>query len=132
MMEISGTIAGEFLTFGRACLLGALMAAGYDGIRLLRRIIPHRITGISMEDVLYWLLSGIAVFLLMYRETDGCIRGYIFGGILLGALVYYGIFGRWLVRRLGSAIFRGKKQLKKAWKTVTIGVRKRFKKRSQG
>jgi hypothetical protein len=130
MMEISGTIAEEFVTFGKSCLLGVLMAAGYDGLRLLRRVIPHRITGISMEDVLYWMLSGAEVFLLVYWETDGSIRGYIFGGILLGALVYYAIFGRWLVRRLGSGIRRGKKQLKKAWRTVTIGVRKRFKKRS--
>jgi hypothetical protein len=132
MMEISGTIAGEFAAFGKSCLLGVLMAAGYDGLRLLRRVIPHRITGISVEDVLYWFLSGAEVFLLVYWETDGSIRGYILGGILLGALVYYVLFGRWLVRRLGGVIRRLKKQLKKIGRTVTISVRKRFKKRSQG
>jgi hypothetical protein len=131
-MEVSKTIFGEFASFGKAALLGAVMAAGYDVIRLFRRLLSHGIAGISAEDAAYWIFSGTAVFLLLYKETDGSIRGYIFGGILLGALVYYAVFGRWLVKSLGNLIFRVKKYLKKTGRKVTISVRRRFNKRSQG
>lgn len=125
-MQVSGTIVQEFAALGRACLLGAAMMAGYDVLRIFRRLFSHGTAWVSVEDVIYWAVFGLAVFLLMYRETDGRIRGYLFVGILSGSLLYYALLGRWLVKRLGKRIRNGKKRLKKAWKTVTIKTKERF------
>ncbi len=128
-MQVSGTIVQEFVTLGRACLLGAAMMACYDVIRIFRRLFTHGTAWVSVEDVIYWVIFGLAVFLLMYRETDGRIRGYILGGIISGILLYYALLGKWLVKRLGKWILAGKKRLKKAWKAVTIKTKERFSKK---
>ncbi len=125
-MQVSGTIAQELATFGRACLLGAAMMAGYDVIRIFRRLILQGTAWVSVEDIVYWGLFGLAVFLLMYRETDGRIRGYLLGGLAAGSFLYYALLGRWLVRWLGKWILVGKKRLKKACKAVTIKIKERF------
>lgn len=128
-MQVSGTMIGELETLMKACLLGAAMVFCYDVLRIFRRFFSHGTAWVSVEDILYWAAFGLFTFLLMYREVDGSIRGYILGGIISGGLIYYALFGRWLVRRLGRLIFSGKKRLKKAWKAVTIKAKKRFEKK---
>ncbi len=125
-MEISKSIFEEMEILRNACLLGAVMMALYDALRIFRRVVPHGTVWVSAEDVLYWLLFGTAVFLLLYRENDGALRAYIIGGTAAGMLFYYLLLGRWLVRRLSIYISKGKKRLKKLAKAVTIWLHKRF------
>lgn len=107
-----------------ACALGILLAFGYDLLRILRRIVPHGTIGISVEDILFWAACGVVIFLLLYEENDGYIRGYILGQIVLGALIYRLLLGRFLMKWISVGIRWTKKQLKKAAKTFTMFLRK--------
>lgn len=107
-----------------ACALGILLAFGYDLLRILRRIVPHGTIGISVEDILFWAACGVVIFLLLYDENDGYIRGYILGQIVLGALIYRLLLGRFLMKWISVGIRWTKKQLKKAAKTFTMFLRK--------
>lgn len=63
--------------------------AAYDGIRVVRRIFPHGIFMISLEDLVYWLVISLCFFLHLTQVNNGKIRGYVLLGSLLGAWIYY-------------------------------------------
>lgn len=124
-----GWLVEELLVFKDALLLGIAMVIVYDILRLFRRILPHGIVWVSIEDILYWLVAGIMIFLLLYYRNDGEFRFYIVFGIAGGALFYYLLCGRFLFRFLAGNIFKCKKRLKKIYKAVTIWLVKRFRNR---
>ena len=125
MMSVSGSIQNEMMLFGSAVLLGAALMLLYDVIRICRRILPRGIILVSIEDVIYWIVFGVAVFILLYRENDGAVRGFIVGGIAVGLFLYYQMFGRWLMKWMGILIRSLKKRLKKAMEKVKIKLIKR-------
>ena len=125
MMSVSGSIQNEMMLFGSAVLLGAALMLLYDVIRICRRILPRGIILVSIEDVIYWIVFGIAVFILIYRENDGAVRGFIVGGIAVGLFLYYQLLGRWLMKWMGVLIRSLKKRLKKAMEKVKIKLIKR-------
>lgn len=125
MMEMSGSIQNEMVLFGSAVLLGAALMFLYDVIRICRRILPRGIIWVSIEDVIYWIVFGAAVFILLYRENDGAVRGFIVGGIAIGLFLYYRLLGRWLMKWTGFLIGSLKKRLKKAGEKVKIKLIKR-------
>lgn len=124
-MEPAESILRELLLFRDALLLGAAAMAVYDVIRIFRRIVWHGIFWISFEDVLYWIILGIAVFLLLYYQNNGRIRAYILGAAVLGAVIYYQLLGRFIIRGASKLIPKLKKRLKKLWKAVTIKTDKK-------
>ena len=124
MMSVSGSIQNEMMLFGSAVLLGATLMLLYDVIRICRRILPRGIILVSIEDVIYWIVFGVAVFILLYRENDGAVRGFIVGGIAAGLFLYYQLLGRWLMKWMGILIRSLKKRLKKAMEKVKIKLRK--------
>jgi spore cortex biosynthesis protein YabQ len=127
-MSAAENIIAELLILKDAFLVGLAMVVVYDLFRLLRRIIPHGVIWISIEDSIYWILFGVLFFVLLYRENDGVMRLYIVIGIIIGAVAYYLLIGRFLFRFLADNIIKLKKQLKKMRKAVTIWIVKRFKK----
>ena len=69
-------------------LFGMIAFAAYDGIRVVRRIFPHGIFMISLEDLVYWMVISLCFFLHLCQVNNGKIRGYVLLGSLLGCLLY--------------------------------------------
>ncbi len=61
---------------------------GYDILRLWRWFLPHGKIWVWVEDLLYWSLSGIPVFILFFRMIDGVPRWYGIAGMLAGGILY--------------------------------------------
>lgn len=97
-MNVSTTIANEAIFLGSSILLGMVLFLLYDVLRIFRRIVPHGNISIGVEDFFYWLLCTAAVFVLLYRENDGMVRGFAFGGIVVGMLLYYITLSRIMIR----------------------------------
>ena len=74
--QITTLCAGMFLMFG------------YDILRLWRWFLPHGKIWVWVEDLLYWSLSGIPVFILFFRMIDGVPRWYVIAGMLAGGILY--------------------------------------------
>ena len=57
-------------------LLGAFITFCYDLFRILRRIIPHGIFWISLEDLVFWVMATGGIFYLLYYENNGMFRWF--------------------------------------------------------
>lgn len=139
MMTVSATISEQAASLLVSVLIGAALFFLYDIFRIFRRVVPHNNFWIGMEDFLYWLCSTAVVFVMLYRENDGMVRGFSIGGIVLGMLVYYALISRFMIRinvvifrtifgvigRIAGVIFR---PVKKQGKKFTSFFRKQLKK----
>ena len=87
-MPMSEGILFELQFFSRALFLGICMMIFYDGIRIFRALIPHKIAVVAVEDILYWLICGVCIFRMLYLENSGAIRGFAIAAVVLGMLLY--------------------------------------------
>lgn len=103
---------------------GAGLMAAYDVLRVFRLLVRHSWLWIGIEDFLYWICAGFAVFYLLYRENDGALRLYVIGSVLLTMIIYNQICSSFLLKVLKKAgrclkinrIRKQKKQdVKKSW-----------------
>lgn len=97
-MAVSEAIGHEALVLGISILVGAALFLLYDFLRIFRRIIPHGSLWISVEDLIYWLIYTGVVFVMLYRENDGMVRGFAIGGLAFGMLLYFALLSRFVVR----------------------------------
>ncbi len=103
----------EVLLFFQSVLMGAILLLCYDLLVILRRVFPHSPAAVGAEDLIYWILSGAAVFIRVYRLNQGILRGFLFTGIILGAVLCHVSVGSLFVRLLsfilGNLVFFIKK-----------------------
>lgn len=126
MNGVNFSIMEEAVLFADGFILGALLVAGYDLIRVFRRLIRHGIIWVSVEDCIYWLVSAVLMFAMLYQNNEGRIRAYIFGAAVLGGFIYHLLLGKYFIKIVSKVILTIKKQLKKTWKVVTIFLKNKF------
>ena len=150
-MAVNEVISQEAVFLGISILAGAGLACLYDILRIFRRVAAHGNLWIGLEDFIYWVICTGVVFVMLYRENDGMARGYAFGGVMLGMLLYHLLLSRFLVgihvfviqkilgavKKIAGWLFGpfvriGKKaarfltkQLQKCGKAVKMGLRKK-------
>lgn len=71
-----------------AVCIGMFLMTGYDILRLWRWIIPHGKIWVWWEDILYWTIMSIPVFVAFYQMIDGVPRWYGIAGMFAGGLLY--------------------------------------------
>ena len=71
----------------RAILSGNLVCLIYYVIRVFRRILRHNLLWVSIEDFLFWIGTGLYLFLIIYQTSNGSIRWYFVIGVLLGGIL---------------------------------------------
>lgn len=96
-MEVSTEILKETDVLFAAFLMGALLLFVYDLLRIVRKIVPHKMWLVGAEDLLFWIGSALALFAMLYRENSGYIRGFAIGGVLVGMLAYNLLLSAWIV-----------------------------------
>lgn len=90
------------------------MMIAYDGIRIFRRILPHKTVAVAIEDLLYWLASGVCIFRMLYLENSGAIRGFAIAAVVLGMVMYL---------QLSKMLKKVGKKLHSSVKKVIINVK---------
>lgn len=70
-------------------LLGVVLAGSYDLLRLWRGIVPHNTFWVNVTDLFYWLYVAVVVFVGLNKKNDGRLRGFIFGALLVGMILWY-------------------------------------------
>lgn len=94
----------EFLI--AAILLGVIIAFVYDTLRVLRRVIPHKNIVVSFEDLLFWIFTTCAIFILQYYENNGVFRVFSIIASLFGMILYH---------KIGSGLYRKYSSLLLLW-----------------
>lgn len=87
-MSMSQDILRELLVFVNFILLGIFILFVYDVLRIFRRIVSHSIIGLAAEDMVFWLLCSVVIFVTLYYENDGTIRYFAIAGVGAGMLFY--------------------------------------------
>ena len=147
-MQVSEAIGSELFFLGLSVLCGIGLVFAYDIFRIVRRLVPHGNLWIGVEDICYWMFCTVAVFLLLYQGNDGRMRGFAFLGIITGGTVYALLLSRIVVKMcvkifgvilkylrkvlsiLGKPFVKNgkkigvflKKQLKKIYKAIKMGL----------
>lgn len=80
-------IEKELSVFLQATLAGNLVYLVYCAIRVFRRIVKHNLFFVSLEDILYWIGTGLYLFVEIYYTSNGTIRWYFVVGVLLGGVI---------------------------------------------
>lgn len=71
-----------------AACMGVFITFIYDIIRIFRRVIPHNVFWVSVEDLGFWAYCAVEVFLLLYHESNGTLRWFAILGALAGMFFY--------------------------------------------
>ena len=100
---------------------GMILLAVYDILRIIRRIWGHSRGAVAAEDLLFWAVSGLLVFLMMYEKNDGIMRGTAFFSIGLGMILYHNTIGPYVVK-IGYSLIG--KPIKKIWLFFSRGLKK--------
>lgn len=81
-------IVDQVYIFLCAVLCGAIVALFYDILRIKRRAIRTNVIIVGLEDILYWFLAALFLFITVYKSNSGEMRGYIFIGNIIGVILY--------------------------------------------
>lgn len=110
-----------FLVFS---LTGIIIGVLFDFFRILRRSIktPNVITYI--EDILFWILTGLLVLYNIWYFNNGEIRIYMFLGIILGILIYMSTLSNIIIKIFSKILQTIIKVLELPFKTIIAIFRK--------
>jgi len=87
----------QVYAFGIFILNGFLIGLLFDIFRILRKTFktPNFITYI--EDIIFWILSGIMLLYSIFKFNNGELRAFIFIGVFLGTMLYMLVFSKLLI-----------------------------------
>ena len=94
-MNYAITIELQFFLI--SILWGAIILLAYDCLRIIRRQISHNSFFLALEDLIFWIVTSLFIFSMIYRENNGVIRGFSVMGMTIGMVLYHYIFSDFLV-----------------------------------
>ncbi|NLN65674.1 MAG: spore cortex biosynthesis protein YabQ [Clostridiaceae bacterium] len=90
----------EVYVFLSAMGSGAIAGFIYDIFRLKRKVMKTKTFITGLEDVVFWVITALLVFVTAYFSNEGEIRLYFLFGACVGVLIYYWLFSRWVIQIL--------------------------------
>lgn len=91
-------ILNQTYVFLWSLLVGAILAIIFDFFRILRRKGKTKNYIVYIQDVIYWILVTIIIIASAFITNDGELRGYMFIGYLLGAVIYIVTISRHILK----------------------------------
>ena len=103
---------------------GIIIGLVFDFFRILRRTIKTSNIITYIEDVLFWILTGLLVLYNIWYFNSGEIRIYMFLGIILGILIYMSTLSNILIKIFSKILKTLIKVLEFPFKTIIAIFRK--------
>lgn len=91
-------INSEISIFIVTIINGIIIGILFDFFRVLRRVFKTGIIITSIEDILFWILTGATILYTIFKFNNGIIRGYIFMGIFIGIMFYILTLSRFFIK----------------------------------
>ncbi|WP_026281392.1 spore cortex biosynthesis protein YabQ [Paenibacillus massiliensis] len=79
----------QWITLIWMTLSGAAMGAVFDSYRVLSGRFRFARWTVHILDLLYWILSALFIFYMLYESNRGQLRFYVFLGLVLGVCFYF-------------------------------------------
>ncbi len=91
-------ILNQTYVFLWSVLVGVILAIIFDFFRILRRKGKTKNYIVYIQDIIYWILVTIIIVASAFITNDGELRGYMFIGYLLGAVIYIVTLSRYVLK----------------------------------
>ncbi len=87
-------MATQLLSFA---ICGLVVGFLFDIFRITRKAFKMPNILIYIEDILFWILTGLVLLYTIITFTDGQIRLYMIFTLILGTLIYFLIFSKYII-----------------------------------
>lgn len=124
IINMNEAIIVELEFFVVSILWGGIIIAFYDCLRIIRKVIKHNGFFIALEDVLYWVVSSLLIFNMMYKQNNGIIRTFSILAMFIGMMLYYNLLSELLVEKISFILIKIKKIVKKLKKVAYIKIKR--------
>ena len=84
--------------FGIFILNGFIIGILFDIFRILRKSFKTNNLVTTVEDILFWIITGFIILFSIFKFNNGELRGFIFIGIFIGTLIYMLIFSKIFIK----------------------------------
>lgn len=100
MAPLEQQMCAFLICVGAGCLAGFL----FDVYRTVVSYFRVKRTALAVGDIIFWLVLAALVFTLILLGNEGEVRGFMLLGLVLGAAVYYKVFGERSTRAIARGI----------------------------
>ena len=113
-----------FLIFS---LNGVFIGLLFDFFRILRKSFKTGNLITYIEDVLFWILTGISIIFCMYKFSMGQLRLFMFMGLCFGIILYMLTLSKIIIKEVVLIISILKKFIKKIIKIIIAPIKFTYK-----
>ena len=127
---MNALLLSQFNTVFIFFLTGICIGLLFDFFRIQRKVLKTCDFITYIQDILFWIVSGLIIIFVIMKYTNGVIRIYMVLGIILGILIYFLIISKYIMKIfvcilsfllniIGKLLFPIKKIykiIKKSWK----------------
>ena len=94
--------ASLFMIFS---LVGFIIGILFDCFRILRKTFKTNDIVTYIEDIIFWILTGIIIIYSMYKFCDGELRFFMVIGVVFGTIIYLLTFSKYVIRLVTTIVF---------------------------
>lgn len=102
-------VNSQIISFIAYFFSGIIICIVFDLFRSLRKGIKTSNTVTNVEDIIFWLITGILIIWFINVFSYGELRLYIFVAVILGAIVYFFTLSKYCISILLIIILAFKK-----------------------
>lgn len=121
-------IVHQLQYFLASFLWGVLLFFLYDLLRILRKLIPHGLSAVFLEDLLFWLVASLFVFRMVFEKNSGILRLFFVFAFVAGLYVYFLLagnrFSSWAAKVLHNILWPIGRAIRKVIKIVKNFLKK--------
>lgn len=88
-------IIDEFYIFLIAINYGLIIGCIYDFYRVFRHFSESKKVLTAIEDILFWIIIALIIFVFLVDKTNGIIRGFVILGIIIGYVFYIKVISKY-------------------------------------
>lgn len=85
---MENTVLIELYLLGIFILSGIIIGVFFDFFRILRRSFKTSDIITYIEDILFWIITGLFLLFVLFKINDGQIRFYNIIGLAIGVILY--------------------------------------------
>ena len=95
---MDNTIAMQLYSLVIFSISGIAIGIFFDIFRILRKSFKTPDIVTYIEDIIFWILSGVFFLFILFKFNNGQIRSYVIIGLLLGVVVYAFTISKYFIK----------------------------------
>lgn len=136
MVNLDNIILSQLYSLLIFIITGIIIGVFFDIFRILRRSFKTPDIVTYIEDILFWIFTGVFFITILFKFNNGEIRSYVLLGLISGIVMYMLIISKYFIKVSVTIIKTIKKilsypikiicKLIKPFSFIVINIRKIF------